>query len=146
MASPQRRSPALLPNEHGAEKLDIPVIDVARELFGQESRERSTNKEKHFPDRGGLFVNIEKNKWYSHGSSIGGDVVDLLRFATGCDFNAALAWLRQHGYLAEPQVKAQKRIVAEYDYVDEAGELLYQVVRFDPKDFRQRRPNGKSWA
>jgi hypothetical protein len=33
-------------------------------------------------------------------------------------------------------------IVARYDYHDEAGELSYQVVRFDPKEFRQRRPDG----
>jgi hypothetical protein len=37
----------------------------------------------------------------------------------------------------------QSRIVAEYDYRDEAGVLLYQVVRFQPKDFRQRRPDSK---
>ena len=36
----------------------------------------------------------------------------------------------------------ERRIVAIYDYCDEKGELLSQVVRFDPKDFRQRRPNG----
>jgi putative DNA primase/helicase len=36
----------------------------------------------------------------------------------------------------------QARIVAEYDYRDEDGKLLFQVRRFDPKDFRQRRPNG----
>jgi hypothetical protein len=34
------------------------------------------------------------------------------------------------------------RIVAEYNYTDETGKLLYQVVRFEPKDFRQRRPDG----
>ena len=35
-------------------------------------------------------------------------------------------------------------ITATYDYVDEAGELLYQVVRYeDPKDFKQRRHNNK---
>lgn len=34
-------------------------------------------------------------------------------------------------------------IVAEYDYCGIDGELLYQVVRFDPKGFRQRRPDGK---
>ena len=42
--------------------------------------------------------------------------------------------------------KAQ--IVAEYDYRDEAGALLFQVVRFDPKDFRQRLPKpegGWEW-
>ncbi len=31
-------------------------------------------------------------------------------------------------------------VVATYDYTDERGVLLYQVVRYDPKDFRQRRP------
>ena len=37
----------------------------------------------------------------------------------------------------------QKTIAATYDYRDESGELLYQVVRYEPKDFRQRRPDGK---
>ncbi len=31
--------------------------------------------------------------------------------------------------------------VAYYDYSDEHGKLLYQVVRLDPKGFRQRRPD-----
>lgn len=35
-----------------------------------------------------------------------------------------------------------KTIVATYDYTDEAGELLFQVVRYTPKGFRQRRPDG----
>ena len=33
------------------------------------------------------------------------------------------------------------RIVATYDYTDDAGVLLYQAVRYDPKDFKQRRPD-----
>jgi hypothetical protein len=35
------------------------------------------------------------------------------------------------------------RIVNLYDYTDEAGVLLYQVARLEPKDFRHRRPDGK---
>ena len=35
-----------------------------------------------------------------------------------------------------------KQIVATYDYCDEHGTLLYQVVRREPKDFLQRRPDG----
>jgi len=35
-----------------------------------------------------------------------------------------------------------RRKVATYDYSDAAGNLSYQVVRFEPKDFRQRRPDG----
>jgi putative DNA primase/helicase len=34
------------------------------------------------------------------------------------------------------------RVVAEYDYPDEVGELLYQVVRYEPKTFKARRPDG----
>jgi len=37
---------------------------------------------------------------------------------------------------------AQKEIVAAYPYQDEAGATLYEVVRYHPKDFSQRRPNG----
>jgi len=36
-----------------------------------------------------------------------------------------------------------RREVRAYDYVSEADELLFQVVRFEPKDFRQRRPDRK---
>jgi hypothetical protein len=38
--------------------------------------------------------------------------------------------------------KPKSGIVATYDYTDADGTLLYQVVRYDPKDFRQRRPDG----
>ena len=31
----------------------------------------------------------------------------------------------------------QRQIVATYDYSDQAGVLLFQVVRYQPKDFRQ---------
>ena len=34
------------------------------------------------------------------------------------------------------------RIVATYPYHDAAGKVLFEVVRFDPKDFRQRRPDA----
>lgn len=34
-------------------------------------------------------------------------------------------------------------MVKSYDYTDENGRLLYQVCRYEPKDFRQRRPDGK---
>jgi hypothetical protein len=39
--------------------------------------------------------------------------------------------------------RPSSHIAATYDYVDESGKLLYQVVRFEPKDFRQRCPDGQ---
>jgi hypothetical protein len=38
--------------------------------------------------------------------------------------------------------KTKGRIVATYSYNDADGKLLYQVLRYDPKGFRQRRPDG----
>ncbi|WP_166819883.1 DUF3987 domain-containing protein [Thalassoroseus pseudoceratinae] len=41
-----------------------------------------------------------------------------------------------------PPPKKKSTIVATYDYHDEAGELLFQVCRCEPKTFRQRKPDG----
>jgi RecA-family ATPase len=51
---------------------------------------------------------------------------------------AALAHLKT----SPPPTRPNGNIVATYDYTDEQGNVLYQVVRYEPKDFRQRRPDG----
>ena len=126
-----------------AAKIDfspILVIDVARELFGPEGRERSTSVEKHFPDHGALFVNIVKNRWYSHVNEKGGDAASLVQFATGCDFQAAVAWLRSRGYIpGQHTPPPPHRIACTYDYCDEQGKALYHVDRHNSKAFRQWR-------
>ena len=38
-----------------------------------------------------------------------------------------------------------RKIIKVYPYRDEKGILLYETVRFEPKDFRQRHANG-SWT
>lgn len=44
------------------------------------------------------------------------------------------------------QVRKTKRLIAcTYDYTDDAGCLLFQVVRFKPKGFAQRQPDGKGY-
>lgn len=45
--------------------------------------------------------------------------------------------------LDKPMKRQQSEIQRLYDYTDEEGQLLYQVVRLNPKGFLQRRPNGK---
>jgi hypothetical protein len=37
--------------------------------------------------------------------------------------------------------ESKGQIVAEYNYRDETGKLLFQTVRFEPKNFSQRRPD-----
>jgi len=42
--------------------------------------------------------------------------------------------------------KPNRRIIAEYNYTDEAGKLLFQKIRYEPKDFRCRIPDGSGWS
>lgn len=44
--------------------------------------------------------------------------------------------------LIKPSSNGRKQIITTYDYRDASGKLLYQAVRYEPKDFRQRRPDG----
>ncbi len=40
------------------------------------------------------------------------------------------------------QYGGARKIIETYAYTDEGGGLLYQVCRYEPKDFRQRRPDS----
>jgi 5S rRNA maturation endonuclease (ribonuclease M5) len=68
---------------------------------------------------------------------------------TACSFDEIRAALDlpASAFFREKQHNRKSKIFATYDYTDENGKLLFQVVRFTPKDFRQRRPDGNSgWA
>jgi predicted P-loop ATPase len=41
----------------------------------------------------------------------------------------------------QARTNSYKRIVKVYDYVDAHGTLVHQTVRYEPKDFKQRRPD-----
>ena len=71
----------------------------------------------------------------------------LLHCHAGCTLEAvcrAIDFEPKDLFVAEPRqnTRAENRIVGTYDYRDETGNLLYQVVRFEPKTFRQRQPDG----
>ena len=69
----------------------------------------------------------------------------LLKCHAGCDVDAILAaaHLETRDLFPKRGTRQRALIVATYDYTDEHGTALYQVVRFEPKDFRQRRRNGR---
>jgi KaiC/GvpD/RAD55 family RecA-like ATPase len=77
----------------------------------------------------------------------GWDVFGLEQALTHTEFKTAKAEVfRIIGREEERNHKKPKPelgpIVAAYDYRDQTGKLIYQVTRHDPKDFRQRRPDG----
>lgn len=68
----------------------------------------------------------------------------LMYCHAGCDTNNILAALdlTTTDLFDGPRTNGNSDITATYDYVDEQGTLLFQVVRKPGKQFRQRRPDG----
>jgi putative DNA primase/helicase len=67
----------------------------------------------------------------------------LLHCHAGCAQRDVIEALKARGlWETVPEKTWARRLLATYDYTDASGELLFQVLRFDPKDFRQRRPDG----
>lgn len=79
----------------------------------------------------------------SHTPSLTVNVGDKVPFVVychaGCDPKSVLTALG----LNKPRDKSSRKIVAVYPYHDAAGNVVSEKVRYEPKDFRQRWPDGK---
>ncbi len=128
MSSSQHRDPGILGRAMGR---------VARELLGDPSDE--SGDELRFGTRGSLCMDLAKGTFFDHEAGVGGGVLELVMRKRSTDKDGALRWLRDRGHVPKP---SERNIVARYPYTDRDGNLLFEVVRYDPKDFRQRRPDG----
>lgn len=50
--------------------------------------------------------------------------------------------LKREGQTTTADPRNRPRLVKSYDYTDANGNLVFQTCRFEPKTFRQRRPDG----
>ena len=130
--------------------LGVHIERVARRLFGDPNKALSKGGELRFGTNGSLSVEIagpKRGTWYDHENNIGGGVADLLELeAEVKGIPAIIAWFKDElGIDVDDRRQTNgQHIVATYDYLDERGALLFQVVRFGPKkDFRQRQSDGK---
>jgi hypothetical protein len=98
-----------------------------------------------FGTHGSLKIEVrgdDRGLWYDHEAKDGGDAWSLIHRSGHDD---VLSWARDHHLLDDrPRDVTPKRIT--YDYVDERGALLFQVVRFPDHQFRQRKPEGDGWS
>src|SRR5262245_59904513 len=122
-------------------------LDIARagELtFGRQvGKEHLYTCPRHHDQHPSLSINARKNVWLCGPCGKGGSAWELEAFILGVDPNdkqTITAWLKDK-CLLESNGNG-RRIIAIYDYRDEKGNLLYQGIRYAPKDFRQRRPDG----
>jgi len=88
----------------------------------------------------------QTGQYYCHGCAKKGDIFHFYgkinSLDTRRDFSKILRGIASD--FGIPWEEQKSRIVKTYDYLDTEGHLLFQVCRMDPKDFRQRRPDGNS--
>jgi putative DNA primase/helicase len=141
-----------LPNHAAELKTKIAFLGLFRELFPNHYRSQA-NSHCPFHDDSAASFQLSPDHGFCHagcnppsGNSKRWSPIDLWMRAKGVDFKTAVSDLAEkHGIeiQREPQPKGKREPVATYDYTDDDGNLLFQVCRFEPKDFRQRRPDGK---
>jgi hypothetical protein len=143
---------------------------VARAVLGDPNPRMSSKAELRFGTHGSWSVDLEKGTVFSHELNEGGGVLWFLENQKGLAAGAAFDFMRELGLdVGEDrhhkgtnghtrQDSAERVVEATYDYVDEAGALLYQALRYvfrNPdgsftvdkddkrrKTFSQRRPDG----
>jgi P4 family phage/plasmid primase-like protien len=126
---------------------------VARRLFGDPNAALSTKDQLRFGSRGSLAVEVRgamRGTWFDHEANVGGGVLDMVRQKKGLTNGEAMEWLRAEARGQVPEMRVagrpvgvrQRRTVATYSYRAAAGDVVFEVVRYEPKDFRQRRPDG----
>ena len=73
------------------------------------------------------------------------DGLALLQWTNDWSFVETLEAVADYlGILGDNErAQSAKKIVRQYPYRNEGRQFLYEVVRYEPKDFSQRRPDGK---
>ena len=122
------------------EDIAIAFLGPPLKGVGKESYFRCNQHDDHNPS---LAVNCRKNVWLCGPCGASGNAWQLAAFLLRLDPSTKKEIrdeLRRKGLL--PCVAGSRKISALYDYRDKDGVLQFQVVRYYPKGFIQRRPNG----
>ena len=120
---------------------------IARHYWGEPTSVRGT--ELRWGTHGSKSVDLKKGTFYDHEAGEGGGVVDLVKMHEGAQLASLPDILeRKFGIPRQTQktLAPARWLAKRYDYFDADGVLAYQVERYEPKTFRQRRPEGDKWV
>ena len=118
------------------------IETVAKALLGEPNLKLSTKSQLRWGNHGSMSVDLVKGTWFDHECDQGGGVADLIKrdnpLAHIPDVLTSLGIETE-----QPQLNGHDTIrtslVKTYSYCDEHGEVTYEVCRFEPKTFKQRR-------
>lgn len=87
-----------------------------------------------------MSIDPEKGVWNCHAGCGGGDVIRLLAMLRNMSDGE---FMKEEGIGVEVEQRpiaktVDRRVVAYYSYEDENAKQLFEVIRYEPKDFRQR--------
>jgi 5S rRNA maturation endonuclease (ribonuclease M5) len=102
-------------------QLEMVILSRQGKREGRETRFLCPAHDDHHPS---ARWNPEKKTWVCDACGAGGGWADLSK-RLGLELPGS-----------------RRSVTASYAYQDEEGRLLFEVVRYEPKDFRQRRPDG----
>jgi hypothetical protein len=119
---------------------------VAKALLGEPNPRHSKHSEWRYGTNGSLKVDVVGGRWYDFETEEGGNVLELICGYRECDEKAAAQWMRDQGILTNGRAGYASRVVATFSYQDEGGKELFQVLRYEPKDFRQRHRRNGEWV
>lgn len=85
-----------------------------------------------------VFLKAGEFRHHCHACGISGDVLDLIGSIENIpDAGHRIGRFKEIAGITE----GKKKIIKTYNYTDAEGRLLFQVVRYEPKGFAQRRPD-----
>jgi putative DNA primase/helicase len=88
-----------------------------------------------------MSLNLAKGLWNCHSCGKSGGILDFERAMMSTD--AETAWSEIYRIMGMEPPKHDRKLVKIYDYVDVTGKTLYQKLRYEPKSFSNRQPDGK---
>lgn len=120
------------------------IEQVARHYWGEPTSKRGT--ELRWGTHGSKSVCLRKGVWTDFETGESGGVVALVKANEPASINGNIPDVLERKFGISRQAQKALPVVPQmarsYDYYNEDGELAYQVMRFEPKTFRQRRPDG----
>jgi len=82
--------------------------------------------------------------WCRQCNEKGGDIVDFHVWIEGIDTKGLIKkYILDDSKISKP---VKSKIIERYQYRDEKNKLLFEVCRYEPKDFRQRQPKNPGWV
>jgi hypothetical protein len=131
----------------------IPLPDFLALHYGIEIKNGRAHCPFHPPDENPSFAVFQTDggTWLwkcHHDGEASGSIIDFVSRKDRITVSAAIQKIKRLEGIEDhpaPSPKPERKVSALYDYKDASGKLIFQKIRYIPKTFNCRRPDGENW-